>query len=176
MSSVNLIIYINPEFKELVELYEKYADEHNKHIALDEFPNSGFDVFIPDNVTFNDVANNKMVNLQIKTEMIEIVNNNFTNPQAFYVYPRSSMSKTPLILSNHVGIIDSGYRGWLHGAFKYFPSSNSETFTIEKHTRLLQICHPTLRPFNVTIVHDENVLSKTNRGSGGFGSTGLVGV
>ena len=34
----------------------------------------------------------------------------------YYLYPRSSISKTPLILANSVGIIDSGYRGNIKAA------------------------------------------------------------
>ena len=33
------------------------------------------------------------------------------------MYPRSSIYKTPLRLANNTGIIDSGYRGNLMGAF-----------------------------------------------------------
>ncbi len=183
-SKLLLILYVNPEYEELVKLYEEHAIKHNEHLVYDDFPNSGFDIFIPENVIFSGVNVSKLVNLQIKTEMIELnqtqvqnaTENIQPNPQAFYVYPRSSMSKMPLMLSNHVGIIDSGYRGWLQGAFRHLPTNATDTLTIEKHTRLLQICHPSLAPFNVTIVKDINALSTTKRGEGGFGSTGIVGV
>jgi dUTP pyrophosphatase len=72
------------------------------------------------------------------------------------------------MLANHVGIIDSGYRGNLMGAFRLLGQSE---YTVEKHNRLLQICHPSLCPVIVKMV-DENELSCTTRGSGGFGSTG----
>jgi dUTPase len=71
------------------------------------------------------------------------------------------------MLANQVGIIDSGYRGSLIAAFRSF----QEGYTIEKHTRLVQVCHPTLKPFIVKIIN-ENEFSETQRGSGGFGSTG----
>ena len=38
-------------------------------------------------------------------------------PTGYYSYPRSSISKTPLLLANNVGIIDSGYRGNIKVAF-----------------------------------------------------------
>jgi dUTPase len=47
-----------------------------------------------------------------------------------------------------------------------------ERLKIEKFTRLVQICAPDLSAFNVVIV-DENDLSNTERGDGGFGSTGV---
>ena len=89
-------------------------------------------------------------------------------PAGYYSYPRSSISKTPLMLANSVGIIDSGYRGEIIGAFRNLSSSN---YTIEKHSRLLQICAPDLRPIHVELV-DEPFFNTTERGSGGFGSTG----
>ena len=42
-------------------------------------------------------------------------------------------------------------------------------FKIEKGTRLFQICGPTLEPIVIRVV---NELSNSQRGSGGFGSTG----
>ena len=33
------------------------------------------------------------------------------NKTSYYLYPRSSISKTPLIQTNSVGIIDKDYRG-----------------------------------------------------------------
>ena len=85
----------------------------------------------------------------------------------FYLYPRSSIAKTPLRLSNNVGIIDSGYRGNL-GAFvdNIHRSKNGDTsWTVEKHTRLFQICGPNLEPIEVEIVDSESDLGKTSRGT-----------
>ena len=56
-------------------------------------------------------------------------------------------------------------------AFRIVDSSYN-TYEIEKNTRLVQICLPTLEPFHINIV-DESQLSQTSRGSGGFGSTGV---
>jgi dUTP pyrophosphatase len=92
----------------------------------------------------------------------------------YYVYPRSSISKTPLMLANHVGIIDSGYRGNLMAAVRKLPSAQSE-YVVEKHTRLFQICHPSLCPIFVVLV-PESELNSSERGEGGFGSTGVIGV
>ena len=87
----------------------------------------------------------------------------------YYMYPRSSISKTPLMLANNTGIIDSGYRGELIGAFR---NLSGEPYNVEQHTRLLQICAPDLRPIVVKLVK-ESFFEETSRQSGGFGSTGL---
>jgi dUTP pyrophosphatase len=90
---------------------------------------------------------------------------------AFYIYPRSSISKTPLMLANNTGIIDSGYRGSLIGAFRWL-RTNSDNYTVEQNTKLVQICHPSLCPIYVVLVNEED-LTSTERGDGGFGSTGV---
>ena len=90
------------------------------------------------------------------------------------------MSKTPLMLANHTGIIDAGYRGNLIGAVRWLKDSennnvNNPEYILERHTRLLQICHPTLCPVFVYLV-EEHDLTTTERGAGGFGSTGITGL
>jgi len=163
-----LKLYINSNNEELIELYKEHVSKHNSHLFNDPLPNSGFDVFIPEETIFNVGHESKLINLEIKAEMI--YNNKNSSP--FFIFPRSSIYKTPLMLSNHTGIIDVSYRGFLMGAFR---SLDTTDYTIEKHTRLLQICHSSLCPIYVLIVN-ENELSTSIRGEGGFGSTGIIGV
>ena len=83
----------------------------------------------------------------------------------YYLYPRSSISKTPLRLANSVGIIDASYRGTL----KVVVDNNSdELVRIKKGDRLFQLCMPNLEPFDVVF---GTVNRLTERGEGGFGST-----
>tara|TARA_B100000575_G_C23124594_1_gene651363 strand:+ start:1639 stop:2250 length:612 start_codon:yes stop_codon:yes gene_type:complete len=84
----------------------------------------------------------------------------------YYLYPRSSLSKTPLRLANSVGIIDSSYRGEIMAAVD---NISEEDFEIKQGERLFQLCSPTLEPINYIVT---NELSETQRGDGGFGSTG----
>ena len=85
---------------------------------------------------------------------------------SYYLYPRSSISKTGLMLANSTGIIDAGYRGNIIAAFY---NNNKEPYTIKPLTRLVQICAPNLENINIKIVDS---LSDTIRGENGFGSTG----
>jgi dUTP pyrophosphatase len=71
------------------------------------------------------------------------------------------------MLANHTGIIDSGYRGSLIAAIR---SLQFNTYTVDPGTRLVQICHPTLCPIYVVVVNEDE-LSTSERGDGGFGST-----
>ena len=153
--------------------YDVKVTDHNLNFIQKTYMDSGFDLFVPTKTVFTDPFANTMVDLGIKAEMIYCdVDTDTLKHSPFYVYPRSSMSKTPLMLSNHTGIIDSGYRGSLIAAFRYLGlPTPSTSYTVDPMTRLVQICHPTLCPIFVTIVPLEQ-LSETERGSGGFGSTG----
>tara|TARA_B110000879_G_scaffold58060_1_gene81658 strand:- start:4008 stop:4616 length:609 start_codon:yes stop_codon:yes gene_type:complete len=157
-------------------LKQQYADrinDHNTQFMTNILPDSGFDVLTPNNVIFNEPFDSNYIDMDIKTEMFYYdVNNERVTNTAFVVHPRSSISKTQLMLANHTGIIDSGYRGSLIGAFRWVkPINDTNTqYIVNKNTRLLQICHPTLCPIYV-ILSDGNDLSTSQRGTGGFGST-----
>jgi len=151
----------NPDLK---NKYKNHIESHNNSILYDPFPNAGFDLLVPADTAVDGIAA-KMVSMEVKCEMIS----HEGNSTGYYMYPRSSLSKTPLMLANHTGIIDSGYRGDLIGAFR---NLDNIPFLIKKDTRLLQVCNPALYPIYVELV-DENELSTTARGRGGFGSTGL---
>lgn len=176
-----LRIFVNPEYPELVEIYKKAVENHKKNLEKD-FPDSGFDLYVPEDVlfTYDSLMKTKMIDFQIKTEMkcAECYSGGggfFDKNKAFYLYARSSLSKTPLMLSNHVGIVDSGYRGSLMGAFRCLykiDDSANYSYTVPKHTRLVQICMASLEPFEVELVEQLSDLSSSERGTGGFGSTG----
>ena len=84
------------------------------------------------------------------------------------LFPRSSNSKTDLYLTNHVGVVDSGYRGEI--MFKFRPINgllNAKVFQVgERVGQLLIIPYP-----QIELVESEE-LSDSERGEGGFGSTG----
>ena len=186
-----LKLYVNRENHELFELYREHIENHNTKMS-NEFPDSGFDLFIPEKVVFDTPFETKMIDLQIKAEMVY-----HGESSAFNIFPRSSISKTPLMLANHTGVIDQGYRGWLMGAFRWLYAPPDKTdygdenpkkltpliyrrpvkpkYVVEKHTRLLQICHPSLCPVVVILIHYEADFTNTSRNDGGFGSTGIVG-
>lgn len=83
------------------------------------------------------------------------------------VFPRSSISKYSLALTNSVGVIDSGYRGELMVKFRLTKSSFDSTIykVGERVAQLVIIPYPQVKFVEV----DE--LTQTERGDGGFGST-----
>ena len=153
--------------------YKTHIMEHNQKILLDPYPNSGFDLLVPGDMVFNTHFKTVFINHGVKSEMLYYnpVTKSFES-SAFTMEPRSSISKTPLMMANHIGIIDSGYRGNLIAAVRYLPGHEEPTYKLESKTRLFQICHPSLCPIFVLMV-SENELSNTSRGEGGFGSTGV---
>jgi len=168
------ILKLAIEDETLIANYTDRIEKHNAQFMENILADSGFDVLVPKSVIFKKLFSSIFIDMNIKTEMFFCeVNTDSINPCAFNVHPRSSISKTPLMLANHTGIIDSGYRGSLIGAFRclpYFQNGLAVEYTVIANTRLLQICHPTLCPIYVTIVN-ANDLSSSVRGDGGFGST-----
>jgi dUTP pyrophosphatase len=84
------------------------------------------------------------------------------------LFPRSSNSKTDLYLTNHVGVIDSGYRGEI--MFKYRGVRGLLDAKIyAKNERVGQLI---ILPYPQIELIESDILSETERGDGGFGSTG----
>ena len=83
------------------------------------------------------------------------------------LFPRSSNSKKDLILSNSVGVLDSGYRGEVMFKFKFSNCDYSEN-TYEIGDRIGQLI---ILPYPQIKFEEVEDLSKTERGYGGFGST-----
>ena len=83
------------------------------------------------------------------------------------VFPRSSVRNQDLILSNCVGVIDSGYRGELQATFK--KTNGLDSFKYKVGERGAQII---ILPYPTVYMTEVPELSETERGTGGFGSTG----
>ena len=156
-------LFITTTNSELKSKYTAIIKEHNAQVLMNH-PNAGFDLLNPDNILTREPM------IKIDTQVVcSMVDENHKNC-SFYLYPRSSISKTKLRLANSVGIIDSGYRGNIVGVFDILYIDNTQ---IDKHSRLLQICSGDLQPFIVEMVTDSKQLGLTSRGMGGFGSTGI---
>ena len=83
------------------------------------------------------------------------------------VFPRSSIRNYDLIMSNSVGVIDSGYRGELQATFKKTNGLDSMKYKVgERGAQIIILPYPQVK----MVESDE--LSQTERGTGGFGSTG----
>ena len=139
---------------------------------------SGVDLYVTEDIIFKP-GETIIVDLKVKSRMVDPMGN--TLP--YYLYPRSSISKTPLMMANSVGIIDKDYRGNIKVALKHVPTNELLSklakgygtnlddcdYILKKNTRIAQICAHDLKPINLKLV---DTLDDTERGEGGFGSTG----
>ena len=121
---------------------------------------SGIDLVIPNDITIPKNAKGYKIKHHISCKPYE--------KHGYFLFPRSSISKSPLRMSNSVGIIDYGYRGDIIGCVDNIGDTD---FTIEKGTRLFQICSPDLKPINLVVVNEFENDENNDRGEGGFGST-----
>ena len=157
-------------------LGEQYTNHSHYHEG-----DSGLDLFCPTDILVK-AGETVKIDLQIQCEASKdildkgIFNEHFDwespqfshytkIPSSYYLYPRSSIVKTPLRLANSVGIIDAGYRG---NIMAFVDNIKTEDYIVEQGTRLFQICSSDLSPLTFELV---NSLSETSRGIGGFGST-----
>ena len=105
------------------------------------------------------------------------------------IFPRSSNAKQQLLLSNSVGVIDSGYRGEVMLKFK----SSASSFSLKSLFKLIfnqdskitiinnvktsynvgeRIGQIIILPYPQIEFEESEELSETERGNGGYGSTG----
>lgn len=179
---MHLKIFIDSVDECLKTKYMEYIIQRDEKMNREpDYIDAGFDIFVPEEY----VLNNRLVNkidfkLCCSAQIIEISQDtdcdyyatSITNT-GYYMYPRSSISKTHLRLANNVGIIDAGYRGHLMGMFDVLYHDH-DMLTVHKFDRILQICAPSLIPIYVELVSSKDELGcKTLRGEGGFGSTGV---
>jgi dUTP pyrophosphatase len=88
-------------------------------------------------------------------------------PKSHYVLltPRSSLSKKLMWMANHVGIVDSGYRGELIFKFR-------SIFGIAPYKVGERIGQMVLTKRNIMDLVETTDLETSERGEGGFGHTG----
>lgn len=86
---------------------------------------------------------------------------------AAFIHSRSGLSiKRGICLLNSVGVIDSDYRGEICvGVIK----ATDEPYTIEPNERIAQMV---IKPVETPELIETDKLDSTDRGAGGFGSTG----
>uniref|UniRef100_A0A6C0EQI0 dUTPase-like domain-containing protein n=1 Tax=viral metagenome TaxID=1070528 RepID=A0A6C0EQI0_9ZZZZ len=192
-----LKIFVDSEDQDLKKLYLSAAYNHNSKIVnrLDHI-DAGFDLFAPGNKGdelenyddalrffgpgWNNAGPVNKLDFEIVCSAKMYTDNNKMYNTGYYMYPRSSLSKTQLRLANATGIIDSGYRGHLMAMFDVvnmrpedYEKDRDADYYGKKYDRYIQICAPGLVPIIVEIVDTkEDLGEKTERGEGGFGSTG----
>lgn len=84
------------------------------------------------------------------------------------IFPRSSIYRKDLSLTNCVGVVDSGFRGEVTVKFKSISGRVPESYNVgERVAQMIILPYP-----EITFV-ESDTLTDTDRGTGGYGSTGV---
>ena len=119
---------------------------------------TGYDLFVDADYTVNP-GEVKMIGFGVSAASLT----------GYLLIPRSSICKTPLMMANSVGLIDSGYRGPIMAPVRNIGST--EPYRVERGTRLFQLLPINEgKPFSKVRIVSE--LPSSERNEGGFGSTG----
>ena len=118
---------------------------------------AGLDLYVLENINF-EPGETKAIKLGISCAPAD--------GKAYYLFPRSSISKTPLRMANSIGLIDGGYRGEI---IAMCDNIKSEPYTVQKGHRLFQLVATDSSSIQFELVEE---LEMTTRGADGFGSTG----
>ena len=101
----------------------------------------------------------------------------FPENYVLLLFPRSSIYKQDLRLSNAVGVIDSNYRGELMAKFDIIPNHREDDIVLKAYKIGDAVCQMLLieKPnVQLTLCKNDEQLSTTTRGSGGFGSSDSI--
>ena len=129
--------------------YEKHGHFHQG--------DAGLDLYVLEDIDFAP-GETKLIKLGISCQPEDGV--------AYFLMPRSSISKTSLRMSNSVGLIDGGYRGEIMACCD---NIKSDKYSVKKGERLFQLVAANCSEIRYEIKDD---LGHSSRGEGGFGSTG----
>ena len=182
-----LRVFVDSDDDHLRDMYRNAALAHNNKVLTNmSHIDAGFDLFAPGSIDFfgpgwpgKSPVNKLDFKICCAARIHADTGKNYNT--GYYMHPRSSLSKTQMRLANSTGIVDAGYRGHLIGMFDVVNIPPNPTQTADrvsdysgiKYDRYLQICAPGLVPIMVEIVDSLSDLgSETERGAGGFGSTG----
>ena len=171
-----LRLFIQPVNDECADLYRRAADAYNGVPVAER--NSGFDLFCDGNDLTMATHNTTIVGLGCRALAVDA----YGLPRAYWIAPRSSISKSKWSLANSLGLIDATYRGVLKAALRgspwYTEFDHGNTMVIqfnqekEHAIRYCQAAAADLLPWSDIIIVDELPGPATLRGEGGFGSTG----
>ena len=143
-------LFIQPHSDTAQEFYRSHGHFHEG--------DAGLDLYILEDMHF-EAGETRAIKMGISCEP--------EDGKAYYLIPRSSISKTPLRMANSIGLIDGGYRGEIMAVCD---NIKTEGYTVEKGQRLFQLVAADSSPIEYELVVE---IEMTTRGTGGFGSTGV---
>jgi dUTP pyrophosphatase len=154
------VLYLQPE-PDMVSLYKAAADSYLATPYAER--DAGFDLFTNQKTVFESNLPTKLT-FGVRAAYYDVRLAIF---RAYWMLPRSSISKTPLRLANSVGLIDAGYRGPLIAAL----DCHTDRYELEINQKFCQLSRPDLLPWDDIRIVEAIPGGTTLRGEGGFGST-----
>jgi dUTP pyrophosphatase len=154
------ILYLQPD-PEMVSIYTAAAEAYLAVPYADR--DAGFDLYTKQKSVFEAGPPTKLT-FGVRAGYFDLSKHIF---RAYWMLPRSSISKTPLRLANSVGLIDAGYRGPLIAALDCL----TDRYELEASQKFCQLTRPDLLPWEEIRVVEVIPGGATVRGEGGFGST-----
>lgn len=141
--------------------------------------NAGVDLFVVKDIPsscirdFSEQKTPLLLDLGVSARLVKCFSDGTEEDVHYWLCPRSSIFKSGLVMANSQGVIDRTYRGTLKAPVW---AISNQTFlswyeqTSLEGTRLFQIVAPDMGFIREVKVVES--LSITERGAGGFGSTG----
>jgi deoxyuridine 5'-triphosphate nucleotidohydrolase len=165
MSYGSYVLKLFPVSEEARNMYTEYLGGTEK--LYPDNANAGFDLITTEKTMYNNSGSIRLINLGVRAVMV----NTFTNKSVhFWLAPRSSIWKNGVTMANSMGVIDRTYRGQLMAACTNITATINHT--IDSRVRLVQILAPDMGHISKVVICDDSELDNTERGAGGFGSTG----
>ena len=157
--------------EEGLQYYSSYATSNRSN------DNAGVDLYSVENYKVSSEFDERhnlppkavhLLDLGTRARLVRVLSDGSEEEVHYYMYPRSSMYKSGIMLANSVGIIDRTYRNTLMAPVT---NLNEHTYpNVVKGTRITQIIAPDMS--HIREIKIVNSLPETNR-KGGFGSTGM---
>lgn len=154
-----------------VEFYQTYETQNRSN------ENAGVDLYAVEDYVLSpnyDERHNgpppsvHLLDLGARVRLVKVTANSEVDVH-YWLLPRSSIYRSGVMMANSVGIIDSSYRGTLKAPVT---NINENTYpNVRRGTRLFQIVAPDMG--HIKEIKIVSTLPETDRGSGGFGSTGI---
>lgn len=157
----NMTLYIRSENPELRDMIQKQIQNHRSS-------DSGFDIpMLAKNFDMTMKLHGFYFGINVAATLSD------GTPAPCLLLPRSSIYNSSFRLCNSIGLIDAGYRGEVRAMVDNLYPREETTVRFEDGARLFQICQHNFLPWSKIVFTDELPAPPDNRGSGGFGSTGL---
>jgi dUTP pyrophosphatase len=162
MYTAMFVLYIVPNSPEATALYQNQAETYLAKPVGER--DAGFDLYSAQ-TSIHHNTHSTQISQTCTAAVYNVLAGRF---HAFWMIPRSSISRTHMRMSNSVGLIDAGYRGTLLAMVDSWAGME-----VAFGDRYFQVMAPDLSPFQDIKIVSEIPGGPTLRGAGGFGSTGV---